>query len=48
MVSSSASSGALHFMNGWNVLNMIAIPLVATVLVYAAWLSWQKATPKAV
>jgi len=48
MVSSSASSGALHFMNGWNVLNMIAIPLVATVLVYAAWLSWQKAAPKAV
>jgi MFS family permease len=47
MVSSSASSGALHFMNGWNVLNLIAIPLVASVLVYAGWLSWQKAVPKA-
>ena len=42
MVSSSASSGALHFLNGWNVLNMIAIPLVGTVLVYAGWLSLQK------
>ncbi len=47
MVSSSASSGALHFINGWNVLNWIAIPLVASVLVYAGWLSWQKALPKA-
>ncbi|MBU6381905.1 MAG: MFS transporter [Betaproteobacteria bacterium] len=47
MVSSSLSSGALHFLNGWSLLNLIAIPLVGTVLLYAAWLSFQKAPPKA-
>jgi hypothetical protein len=37
MVSSSASSGALLFVNGWSVLNLISLPFVLIVLVGAIW-----------
>jgi hypothetical protein len=40
MVSSSASSGALHFLNGWNLLNLIALPIALLVLILAAWFNW--------
>jgi len=46
MVSSSASSGALHFLNGWNLLNLIALPLGLLVLILAAWFSWRHARGK--
>lgn len=47
MVSSSASSGALHFLNGWNLLNLIALPLGLLVLILAAWFSWRQARGEA-
>ena len=39
MVTSSASSGALLFVNGWSLLNMLALPFVLALLVIALWLS---------
>jgi MFS family permease len=45
MVTSSASSGALLFVNGWSVLNLISVPFVLVVLAGAFWaaarLGWQ-------
>ena len=38
MVTSSASSGALLFVNGWSVLNLLALPFVLSVLAVALWL----------
>ncbi len=38
MVTSSASSGALLFVNGWSVLNMLALPFVLLLLGTALWL----------
>ncbi|MEN9773262.1 MAG: Riboflavin transporter RfnT [Pseudomonadota bacterium] len=37
MVTSSASSGALLFVNGWSVLNLISLPFVVLVIVGAVW-----------
>ena len=37
MASSSASSGALHFSQGWDLLHWLAWPLSLLVLGYAAW-----------
>ena len=39
MVTSSASSGALLFVNGWTVLNVLALPFVLLVLGTALWLA---------
>jgi len=39
MVTSSASSGALLFVNGWTVLNLLALPFVLLVLGTALWLA---------
>jgi MFS family permease len=39
MVTSSASSGALLFVNGWTVLNLLALPFVLLVLGTAIWLA---------
>jgi MFS family permease len=39
MVTSSASSGALLFVNGWSILNMLSLPVVLMVLVAAFWLA---------
>ena len=41
MITSSASSGALLYANGWNVLHFFAIPLVAIALVVLIWLASQ-------
>ncbi|MEK9721735.1 MAG: hypothetical protein VW257_11985 [Quisquiliibacterium sp.] len=41
MVTSSASSGALLFVNGWSVLNLWSIPFVLLVLGCALWLGRQ-------
>ena len=38
MVTSSASSGALLFVNGWSVLNLLSLPFVLLVLGSAIWL----------
>lgn len=38
MVTSSASSGALLFVNGWSVLNLMSLPFVLLVLGVALWL----------
>jgi len=38
MVTSSASSGALLFVNGWSVLNLLSLPFVLLVLGCAIWL----------
>ena len=38
MVTSSASSGALLFVNGWSVLNVLALPFVLLLLGGALWL----------
>jgi len=38
MVTSSASSGALLFVNGWSVLNLLSLPFVLLVLAAALWL----------
>jgi len=39
MVTSSASSGVLLFVNGWTVLNLLAAPFVLLVLGTALWLA---------
>ena len=38
MVSSSASSGALLFVNGWTMLNLLSLPVVLAVLAAVLWL----------
>lgn len=38
MVTSSASSGALLFVNGWSILNLISLPVVLLVLGSVLWL----------
>jgi MFS family permease len=38
MVTSSASSGALLFVNGWTVLNLMSLPFILLVLGCAIWL----------
>lgn len=38
MVTSSASSGALLFVNGWTVLNLLSLPVVLVVLAAVLWL----------
>lgn len=37
MITSSASSGALLFVNGWNLLNLMSLPFVAIALAAAIW-----------
>jgi MFS family permease len=37
MITSSAASGALLFVNGWDILNMLSLPFVALVLGAAVW-----------
>jgi len=39
MVTSSASSGALLFVNGWALLNLLALPFVLLVLGTALWMA---------
>jgi hypothetical protein len=39
MITSSAASGALLFVNGWDILNMLSLPFVALVLGAAVWAS---------
>ncbi|MCL4183952.1 MAG: MFS transporter, partial [Burkholderiaceae bacterium] len=39
MITSSASSGALLFVNGWSVLNLLSLPFVLAVLGSVAWLA---------
>ena len=42
MVSSSASSGALHVLHGWRLLHWVALPLSLAVLLYAGWYCWRQ------
>jgi predicted MFS family arabinose efflux permease len=42
MMTTSASSGALLFVNGWSILNIISLPFVLIALVAIIWLAWQK------
>jgi integral membrane sensor domain MASE1 len=37
MLTSSASSGALLFVNGWSVLNLISLPFVVLVIAGVLW-----------
>ncbi len=39
MITSSASSGALLFVNGWSILNLLSLPFVLIVLGAALWLA---------
>ncbi|MEZ5605261.1 MAG: MFS transporter [Burkholderiaceae bacterium] len=39
MITSSASSGALLFVNGWSILNLLSLPFVLAVLGAVAWLA---------
>ena len=39
MITSSASSGALLFVNGWSILNLLSLPFVLVVLGAVAWLA---------
>jgi MFS family permease len=39
MITSSASSGALLFVNGWSILNLLSLPFVLVVLGVAWWLA---------
>ena len=38
MVTSSVSSGALLYVNGWSILNLLSIPFVLIVLFAVLWL----------
>ena len=42
MVTSSASSGALLFVNGWSILNLLSLPAVVFVLGAVLWLGARK------
>jgi len=39
MITSSASSGALLFVNGWSILNLLSLPFVLLVLGAVVWLA---------
>lgn len=39
MITSSASSGALLFVNGWSILNLLSLPFVLAALGAVAWLA---------
>ncbi|HEY0878798.1 MAG TPA: MFS transporter [Zeimonas sp.] len=39
MITSSASSGALLFVDGWSVLNLLSLPFVVAALVAVVWLA---------
>ncbi len=39
MITSSASSGALLFVNGWSILNLLSLPFVLLVLGAVIWLA---------
>ncbi|MCO5101477.1 MAG: MFS transporter [Burkholderiaceae bacterium] len=39
MITSSASSGALLFVDGWSVLNLLSLPFVAVALAAVLWLA---------
>ncbi|MBW7925536.1 MAG: MFS transporter [Burkholderiaceae bacterium] len=39
MITSSASSGALLFVDGWSVLNLLSLPFVVVVLAAVLWLA---------
>jgi len=39
MITSSAASGALLFVNGWSVLNLLSLPFVLVCLVGAVWVA---------
>lgn len=41
MITSSAASGALLFVNGWSVLNLLSLPFVLVCLVGAIWVARQ-------
>jgi hypothetical protein len=41
MITSSAASGALLFVNGWSVLNLLSLPFVLVCLVGAIWVAKQ-------
>lgn len=41
MISTSASSGALLFVNGWTVLNIISLPIVLLIIASIVWLARQ-------
>ncbi len=39
MITSSASSGALLFVDGWSMLNLLALPFVVVAIVAVSWLA---------
>lgn len=39
MITTSASSGALLFVNGWAVLNIVSLPIILLVIVSVLWLA---------
>lgn len=41
MISTSASSGALLFVNGWTILNIISLPIVLLIMASVFWLGRQ-------
>jgi len=45
MITSSASSGALLFVNGWSILNLMSLPFLLAVLGAVAWLARQGCPP---
>ncbi|MFO1299259.1 MAG: MFS transporter [Burkholderiaceae bacterium] len=42
MITSSASSGALLFVDGWSILNLLSLPFVLAALGTVAWLAGRK------
>lgn len=50
MISSSFSSGALLHASGWSLLNYLAAPIVAAMLLILIWFTWMNriAAPKAI
>ncbi len=42
MISTSASSGALLYVNGWQVLNLVSLPFMLIVMAAIVWLAMHK------